>query len=114
VWFLTKSRLEKLPIWKESEEEPPLPIGRAISQAKKWAVSKGASPNCFFEAVTFRSFSPESVDSKYRSVYFYIIRFGEVAQFGSHMTCIVLLDGSIVEPENIGERHKLHTADYLD
>ena len=71
MWFLTKSRLEKLPIWKESEEEPPLSIGRAISQAKKWAVSKGASPNCFFEAVTFRSFSLESLDNKNRSVFLY-------------------------------------------
>jgi hypothetical protein len=114
VWFVTKSRLEKLPVWKELEEEPPLPIGRAISLAKKWIVSKGASTNCYLGTITFRSMGPSSPNHPNHFVYYYIIQFCEVAQYGSRMTCIVLPDGSIVEPENIGARHKFPLADYLD
>jgi hypothetical protein len=114
VWFVTKSRLEKLPVWKEAEEEPPLQVGKAISLAKTWVLSKGASTNCYVGTLTFSSLGRSSLNDKYHYVYFYIIQFDEVAQFGSHMTCVVLLDGSIVEPENIGERHKFRLADYLD
>jgi hypothetical protein len=114
VWFITKSRLETLPVWKDEKEEPPLSIGKAIALAKAWAVSKGASTNAFVETIVFRSMSPGAPNSKFRSVYFYNIRFGEVVQFGSHMTCIILLDGSIVEPESIGRPHTGRIVDYLD
>jgi hypothetical protein len=41
-----------------------------------------------------------------------LVRFYEVAQYGSRMTCVVLLDGSVLEPE--GAHHTGRLDDYLE
>ena len=102
TWFVAKSRIEKASGWDE-KGEPSLPVGKAISLAKDWVISKGGRTNSYVTTVEFRSAdrgAPPSSSSKFRHFWFYIIQFHEVAQYGSSMTCIVLVDGSIVEPES--------------
>jgi len=114
TWFVARSQIEKSAGWDE-KGEPSLPVGKAISLAKDWVVSKGGSTNSYVTAVEFRSSArgaPPSSSSKFRHFWFYVIRFDEVAQFGSSMTCVVLLNGSVVEPES--KPHTGRIVDYLD
>jgi len=114
TWFVASSRMEKAAGWDE-KGEPPLPVGKAVSLAKAWVISKGGSTNSYVETVEFRSAdrgAPPGSSSKFRPFWFYKIKFYQVAQFGSSMTCVVLLDGSVVEPES--EPHTGRIVDYLD
>jgi hypothetical protein len=114
TWFVAKSRIEKIAGWDE-KGEPSLPVGKAVSLAKAWVVSKGGSINSYVETVEFHSAdrgAPPDSSSTFRHFWFYIIRFYQVAQYGSSMTCIVLLDGSVVEPESAP--HTGCMVDYLD
>ena len=114
TWFVARSQIEKSAGWDE-KGEPSLSVGRAISLAKDWVVSKGGRTNSYVTTVEFRSAAPgapPSSPSKFRHFWFYTIRFHEVAQYGSSMTCIVLLDGSVVEPES--KPHTGRIVDYLD
>ena len=114
TWFVTRSRIEKSAGWDETGE-PALPVGKAISLAKAWVVSKGGRTNSYVTTVEFRSAdrgAPPSSSSTFRHFWFYIIRFHEVAQYGSSVTCIVLLDGSVVEPQSTAQKRDI--GDYLD
>jgi hypothetical protein len=108
TWLVPISTLRKLPGWNE-QSEPPLPVGKAVSLAKAWMVSKGFSTQCYVGSIEFRSASPGeppaslvklNSPSGLRPCWFYIIHFEEVAMVGSWATCVELLDGSIVEPES--------------
>jgi hypothetical protein len=115
TWLVAVGRLEKLPTWNE-KTEPPLQVGKAISLAKDWIVSKGGSTNSYVESIEFRSVSPGAPpgsSSKFRPCWFYIIRFYQFYQFGSSATCVVLSDGSIVDPEST-PRVKNDLLRYLD
>jgi hypothetical protein len=107
TWFVLVSRLEKLPKWNE-RDEPPLSVGKAMLLAKAWVVSKDFNTNCYVGSVEFRSVArgtppvpPNKLSGlpNLRPCWFYIIHFEEVAMVGSWATCVVLPDGSIVEPE---------------
>jgi len=113
TWYVTKSRLETIPRWDENGE-PPLSAGKALSLAKAWVASKGAgSPtNTCVESIVLRSWSQDYPNSPNRSFWFYKIQFCNTFQYANHMTCIVLLDGSIVEPES--EPKSKSDARYLD
>src|ERR1035438_9122989 len=121
TWFVSMSRLEKLPQWNE-KGEPRLSVGKAMALAKAWVVSKGFSPNCYVGSIEFRSLAPgtppesarklsEDV-SKFRRCWIYIIHFEQVAMVRSWVTCVVLSDGSIVEPETTPQT--TNTVRYLD
>jgi hypothetical protein len=108
TWLVRMSTLKKLPGWNE-QGEPPLPVGKAVSIAKAWMVSKGFNDNCYVGSIEFRSVDPGeppaslvklSSPSGLRPCWFYIIHFEEVAMVGSWATCVELPDGSIVEPES--------------
>jgi hypothetical protein len=108
TWFIAKSRLEKLPKWDE-QGEPPLSVGKAASLAKDWVVSKGGQTNCYVVSIQFRSIdrgnppvppSKESLLSPVRAYWFYVVNYYQVYQYGSSVTCVVLPDGSIIEPES--------------
>jgi len=113
TWSITKSRLDKIPRW-DDNGEPPLSAGKALSLAKAWVVSKGACAptNTCAESIVLRSLSQDFPGSAYRSFWFYKIQFCNTFQYANHMTCIVLLDGSIVEPES--EPESKSYARYLD
>ena len=121
TWFVPMSRIEKLPGWNE-RGEPPLSVGKAVSRAKAWVVSKGFSTNCYVGSIEFRSLArgtppesamklPEDV-AKFRRCWIYIIHFEQVAMVGSWVTSIVLSDGSIVEPETTPQT--TNNVRYLD
>ena len=114
TWFVPRSQIEKSAGWDE-KGEPSLPVGKAVSLAKAWVVSRGGRTNSYVTTVEFCSAdrgAPPNSPSKFRHFWFYIIRFHEVAQFGSSMTCIVLLDGSIIEPQSTAQKRSI--GDYLD
>jgi hypothetical protein len=117
TWFVLRSQIEKSAGWDETGE-PSLAVGKAISIAKAWLVSKGANTNSYVTDVEFHSAdrgAPPSSSSKFRHFWFYIIRFHEVAQYGSSATCVVLLDGSVVEPQSAHQkRERKDVYDYLD
>jgi len=111
TWFVTRSQLNRVPGWDE-KGEPPLPVAKAVSLATAWVVSKGGGTNSFVETIEFRSLERGNPKGKYRSFWFYKIRFHDAFRYGNSVTCIVLLDGSIVEPKS--EPHTGREIDYLD
>ena len=114
TWFVAESRFVKKAEWDE-KGEPRLSVGKAVSLAKAWVVSKGGSPNSYVCGIEFRSLdrgAPPDSPSKFRPFWFYVIRHCEVYQVGSSMTCIVLLDGSVVEPKTTPQTTNI--VRYLD
>jgi hypothetical protein len=108
LWVLPISRLEHLPLWKENKGNPPLSVRKAISAARKWIATQNAykSPGYEVESLLIRPILP-SVNqsrsgrfSKYSDAYFYKIEFG-MPPFENHITCVVLMDGTVLEPEYI-------------
>jgi hypothetical protein len=94
-WWLSQDRLERLPRWK-GHGDPPVSIKKAVKVAQKWISPKGGENDV--ESILLRPIGPGDMRSKYRFAYFYIIRFG-VAPFGNHITCVVLMDGTVLEPK---------------
>jgi hypothetical protein len=114
TWFVLKSRIEQTARWDE-KGEPPLQVGKAISLAKAWVLSKGGSTNSYVVNVEFRSVergAPPGSPSEFRPFWFYTIRFHDVYQYGSGMMCVVLSDCSIVEPESAPQT--TNNVRYLD
>jgi hypothetical protein len=111
TWSVTKSHFEEVPKWNE-KGEPPLAVGQAISIAKAWIISIGGSTNSFVDTVTFRSLQRGYPNDNLRPFWFYIIRFHDVFQFGSSVTCVVLLDGSVAVSESKPPTGR--GPDYLD
>src|SRR5271154_6526098 len=70
TWFVAKSRFEKVPGWGE-KGEPPLPVGKAVSLAKAWVVSKSGSTNSYVETIEFRSMERGEPNSHFRPFWFY-------------------------------------------
>lgn len=99
TWSVAMSQLTNMPPWSE-KGEPPLSVGKAASLAKKWILSKDARTDCYITDIQFRSVDRGATVPELRRCWFYIIRFHEVYQFGSRATCVVLPDGSIVEPSS--------------
>lgn len=115
VWIVPASRLETMPTWKSEAAEPPLSVGRAAALAKDWVVSKGAATNAFVEHIEIRFLNNENSKSKYFGTAFYVIHFGNVGNYGHHMTGVVLMDGSIAEMNHLGTpSSKKRYIDYLD
>jgi hypothetical protein len=112
TWFVSKSQIVKSAGWNETGE-PSLPVGKATALAKAWVVSKGGSTDSYVTSIEFRSLDRGSPSSEYRHFWYYIIQLHEVAQFGSSATCIVLLDGSVVEPQSATKKRG-GIGDYLD
>lgn len=91
TWFVAESRFVKKAEWDE-KGEPRLSVGKAVSLAKAWVVSKGGEPYSYVSDIEFRSVdrgAPLGSPSKLRPFWFYVIRFHEVYLVGSSMTCIL-------------------------
>jgi hypothetical protein len=114
TWFVAMNQIDKAAGWEE-KGEPSLSVGKAVELGKAWVISKGGSTKSYVESVEFQSVDrgrPPGSSSKFRHFWFYLIRFDEVFQVGSSVTCVVLLDGSIVEPASTP--HIKSVARYLD
>jgi hypothetical protein len=97
VWIVPLATLDIAPKWKMGEGEPPLSVGKAITLARKWLISKGCDTNAWVAELTIRPVAPQS--QKYQRICYYNILFGGVGFFGHFKRCIVLMDGTIVEPQ---------------
>jgi len=95
-WWLPYSRLEHLPLWKDRKKNPPTSLKRAISIARKWSISKIGHEGDI-DQVLLRPIGPDAGESKLCLSFFYAIEFG-VAPYGNHITCVVLMDGTVLEP----------------
>ena len=93
-WYLSTTQAARLPKWHPTSPEPPLSLKKALRSAKKWIDSKGGGE---IEEVVLRPLRP-SDSSPYRYLFYYRITFG-VAPYLNHLTCIVLMDGTVLEPE---------------
>ncbi len=93
-WWLRIGRLEKLPKWYPEKGEPPISQSAALKIARKWTASRGVSGSYNVDSILLRS-----VGGKYQFDFYYRIVFGNVNAYLNHMTCVVLMDGTVLEPE---------------
>jgi hypothetical protein len=94
VWWLSRTQAARLPKWHAADTKPPLSLNKALRSAKKWIDAKGGG---VIEEVVLRPVDP-SDSTPYGHLFYYRISFG-VAPYGNHLTCIVLMDGTVLEPE---------------
>jgi hypothetical protein len=85
--------MERLPQWR-GEGDPPLSIKKALRAARKWITPK--SGNGDVSKILLRPLNPDG-PGRYASTYFYAIEFC-VAPYGNHISCVVLMDGTVLEP----------------
>jgi len=112
VWSVSMEVLEKAPSWKMGDGEPPVPLGKAIVLAKAWIVSKGCETNSWVREVVVHPVYP--IGEKYSHMCYYNILFGGVGIYGHYRRCIILMDGTIVEPELVGGVPSHFSYDYYD
>ncbi|MEI7940213.1 MAG: hypothetical protein WCK27_26310 [Verrucomicrobiota bacterium] len=93
-WWVPFSRLERVPLWR-GKGNPPLSIEKALRIARKWITPQ--SGNGDVHHILLRAVEPGG-ESKYRYVYYYVMEFS-VSPYGNYITCVVLMDGTVVEPE---------------
>jgi hypothetical protein len=94
-WWLPLERVERLPRW-GGQGDPPVSIDQALRVARKWIAPK--SGNGDVHRILLRPINPDSLASKFRFCYFYTIEFC-VSPYGNHITCVVLMDGTVLEPK---------------
>ena len=96
VWWLTSERFRSLPNWNpENNEKIPLSLDSAMKIASKWVAAKesGVCP--------LQSISIEPIGSPYGQgprVFYYRFIFHAALLF-DYTACIVLMDGTVMEPE---------------
>jgi hypothetical protein len=95
VWKLPIGRCAKLSEWKPQEGEPPLSLGKATAIASKWVSSKNNPGDV--ESIEVHPVNRSNY-GKFTRVFFYAITFS-VAPYGNHKSCVVLMDGTVLEPE---------------
>jgi hypothetical protein len=103
-WWLPYNRLQQLPKWNPEKAEPPVSQMKALKIAMKWLTSKGVSGSYNVDYILLRAVRPD--DNRYRFDFHYRIVFGNVNAYLNHMTCIVLMDGTVLEPELYGHATK--------
>jgi hypothetical protein len=95
LWWLSLSRVEQLPKWLPDKPEPPVSQTKALKIARKWITSQGGWGGDV-EYILLSSVNPD--EPSFRSVFYYRIRFG-FPPYKNHVTCIILMDGTVLEPE---------------
>ena len=109
VWMVSLDTLKKAPQWKMGEGEPPLSLGKAIELARNWIISRGCDTNSWVREVTVRPVYP--MNGEYQHICHYNILFGGVGIYGHYRRCIMLMDGTILEPKWAGAGPK-YPSDY--
>ena len=104
-WWLPYARLETLPRWNPAHEEAPVSLSRAIALATNWVVSKEGPGIGYIDEIHIASF--HSTAKTFRYVYYYRIIFQ--ARWADYMGCIVLMDGTVLEPEKKPQRPRKTT-----
>lgn len=99
VWFISYERLTNAPKWK-GQGEPPLSVSRALNIAEKH-VGACTNNSCVVE-ISLTPFCPMT-DA---GIYYYNILLGGMSYVGHLRRCIILMDGSVVEPQILGSKSK--------
>jgi hypothetical protein len=94
-WWLPLDRLERLPRW-QGQGDPPVRIKKALRVARQWIAKKSGDGDV--DHILLRPINPDSAEAKFRLVYYYTIKFC-VSPYGNHITCVVLMDGTVLEPK---------------
>lgn len=110
VWFTSQYALTNAPKWKAGEEEPPLSLGKAIDIAKKQMVYPEGKGVYWIEEIAVTPFAPTSDTG----IYYYNIVFGGVSYVGHLRRCIMLMDGTIVQPQILGVKSKHYDPSSFD
>lgn len=82
--------------------EPPLSVGRAIKIAQEHLV--GGTNGYWIQEIKLTPVAPMSQTD----IYYYNILLGGVSCVGHYRRCIILMDGSVVEPQKLGSKVKHH------
>jgi hypothetical protein len=96
-WWFPNSCLQQLPKWHPEKSEPPISQTKALKIARNWLAFKGVSGTYDVDYILLRTVGT-GVDER-RFNFYYRIGFGNVNAYLNHMTCMVLMDGTILEPE---------------
>jgi hypothetical protein len=101
IWRISVQRLTNAPVWK-GQEEPPLSIGRALKIAETHIAmaNKATHGSCWVMEINLTQVAPMSNTG----IYYYNILLGGVSYVGHFRRCIILMDGSIVEPQILGSK----------
>ena len=89
----------------EFSKNPPLSLDQAVKIAERRMVPKGAEKTAWIVEIIVKPFSPAG-DRKYGGIYYYNILFGGIGLVGHYERCIILMDGTVVEPELLGAKRQ--------
>ena len=95
VWWLTGEKLKTLETWDARKEKVPLSLDRAIEIASKWIDSR-ESGKCQIEKITIKPI--RSGEGRLSRIFYYQFDFYATRMF-DFAACIVLMDGTVLEPE---------------
>ena len=84
-------------------EEPPLSPGKALKIAKYW-ITGGKDYHVWVMDISITPFGATSG----KGIYYYNILFGGASYVGHLNRCIILMDGTIIQPELLGVRKSYH------
>jgi hypothetical protein len=96
-WWFPNSRLQQLPKWHPEKSEPPISQTKALKIARNWLAFKGVSGTYDVDYILLRAVGTGVDVRRFNS--YYGIGFGNVNAYLNHLTCIVPMDGTILEPE---------------
>ena len=100
VWFASQYTLTHTPKWKAGEEEPPLSLGKAIDIARKHLAYPDGKGAYWIQEIAVTPFAPTSNTG----IYYYNIVLGGTSYVGHWNRCIILMDGTIVQPQILGSK----------
>lgn len=109
-WWVPIERMKRLPDWKPNIADggdPPLSVGAAVKIARLWVIKNGAPKDTRLQRVFLKPIDWEG--TLFPNEYYYIITF-EAGLLDS-IDCVVLVDGSVVEPKRVAEKKEVHEKD---
>ena len=105
-WWLPLSRLERYPRW-HGAGKPPVSVDEALKIARKWIARKSGDGDV--DEILLRAINADAIESKFRFSFFYCIRFC-VSPYLNHITCVVLMDRTVLEPKLLPWREERPTS----
>jgi len=95
-WLAAESELLKLPRWNPQREDVPVSPRAAVAAARKWLAERKYGIEDII-VVQLKNFDPSETPLKY--CWYYVIQFR--TDLLDSMACVVLMDGSVLEPHEI-------------
>lgn len=99
IWLVSLRSLTNAPKWM-GEKEPPLSVGQAVKIATKQLVLRASNQTYWIEDIRLTPFAPTS----HTGIYYYNIVIGGTSFVGHSQRCIILMNGTVVQPEILGAK----------